>query len=449
MIGYIYLQIIPYIVVLCLLTSLLFFLKKPKISLYILVFTFLLKNIYIFIGTRFDIWFLISLSFAIIYSFHFLNKYGKEDKNRYETLFIFFNVYVFVTALIGYVLLYYFEVHQVNPMLGGWFKNEGRIIPQLVFFFITTNLIFVFANIINSSSDIKTIISLLIKCCCLLSVVGLFQYVYVVILGASNPFPIQSKDVLGHSGYIGGTVFRINSIAGEPKHLGVAMALGMSLILLGFFNNIKFVKHSIFWFSSFALALFLTFSTTGYVLALIGIFIALLLNNVFDFKKIIALSVCTMFVAYSILSASDTVQDVALAQSSKAGFEVQDQAVMSSLLDEPLNLFIGPGIGNIHHYAVQYFPPEFPLFRNTPFKGNTGLAYLLGDFGVVGFLFFYASLILLMLRNLSFKNRKSEENVAIQFTIILSVIFIFRYTELLFVFIGISIAINKNYSSSV
>jgi hypothetical protein len=221
MISSIYIASIPFIVMLFTFYGLLNIIKKPINLLFIIIFTFLFKNFYVFIGTRIDIWMILSLMFLAIYFFKWLIEYRNYNKNVYEFLLIFFIIYVVSMTLINQ---YFFIDFSLHIMKGGFLKNEGRIISQLVFFFLTINLIFISYFLIKENNHISKILNLIILACKILTVFAIFQYVIVNILGQSNPFPISGSDGILHSGYILDKTFRLNSIAGEPKHLGIVMA---------------------------------------------------------------------------------------------------------------------------------------------------------------------------------------------------------------------------------
>ena len=94
MISSIYIASIPFIVMLFTFYGLLNIIKKPINLLFIIIFTFLFKNFYVFIGTRIDIWMILSLMFLAIYSFKWLIEYRNYNKSVYEFLLIFFIIYV-------------------------------------------------------------------------------------------------------------------------------------------------------------------------------------------------------------------------------------------------------------------------------------------------------------------------------------------------------------------
>jgi len=444
MISSIYIASIPFIVMLFTFYGLLNIIKKPINLLFIIIFTFLFKNFYVFIGTRIDIWMILSLMFLAIYFFKWLIEYRNYNKNVYEFLLIFFIIYVVSMTLINQ---YFFIDFNLHIMKGGFLKNEGRIISQLVFFFLTINLIFISYFLIKDNNHISKILYLIILACKILTVFAIFQYVMVNILGQANPFPISGSDGILHSGYILDKTFRLNSIAGEPKHLGIVMALGIILLFLSKLNNVKLSSYTNLWILSFVFVLFYTYSTTGYALTIIGIGLSLLFVGFLN-KRVFLFLLITTVISITFISYNFTLDETFISQSSKNSLEIQDLTVYEYLINENIfHAFIGTGLGNIHHFAADYFPSYFPLFKDNPYKANSGILFMLADYGLIGIIILYSIVFFLLKRLLYYAKHTTiltnEEKIIIYFTVVLSILFLFRYYELFFIFLGIVLKINK------
>ena len=65
MIGELYINLIPFVVVIISIIGVYYIFTKPIYALYIIIFTFPFKNFYIFYGTSFEIWKILSLVFII------------------------------------------------------------------------------------------------------------------------------------------------------------------------------------------------------------------------------------------------------------------------------------------------------------------------------------------------------------------------------------------------
>jgi hypothetical protein len=78
-------------------------------------------------------------------------------------------------------------------------------------------------------------------------------------------------------------------------------------------------------------------------------------------------------------------------QLSKTELEVQDESVIRALIENPGLFLTGTGLGNIHLFAVDYLPVNFPLFRDQGYKANSGLFFVVGDSGLIGLLILVAA----------------------------------------------------------
>lgn len=447
MIATLYISSIPAIILSVVFIAFVYLFKKPINAFYFILFFIFYKSFYIFIGTRFDIWFLISLLFILMFFISWSKNYIENSKNKYETFII---IFVFYVIIISFINLFFLDEETIRQMSGGFFKNEGRIVSQIIFFILTINLIFISSRLIKNHENIKMMILLLLKSFILLSILGIVQYIFVIFLGQENPFPIHGSDGLHHSGYITDLMFRINSIAGEPKHMGIAMSTAIVLIILSKIHKLNLFKYEIFWLTTFLFNLFMTFSTTGYVLTLVGLLVVFILNGLINIKNFLYFILFAFLIFLVLTNLSDNLIFFFEKQFLKASMEVQDDAIFKYLFEE--NIFhsiIGTGLGNIHYYAVDYLPINFPLFRDTPFKANTGFMYMVSEYGIIGILILYITTILLILKNLYYtrilKIVYPEEIIIIQLTVVFSIVFLFRYYEFFFLLLGVMIAMNKYF----
>lgn len=444
MISELYLASINYIVIFTVFIGIYYIFNKPRYALYIIIFSFPLKNFYIFIGTSFEIWKLLSLAFLLFKMPIWIGSF----KYRFKPFMIWFGVffgYVISITFVNYLMLLNINI---NEMAGGWFKNEGRMIPQLVLFILTINLFFIPYYVLRNNNEIIKAIKVLLWSICLLSFFGVIQLFTVKLLG-TNPFPIKGIGGVSHTAYIMNSVFRINSLAGEPKHMALAMVVGISILLLGRINKARIIKYDLIFLFLFMFNLFYTFSTTGYVLFLVSIFIIFLIKGLFNYRVImigIVLLISSVVLAsYSSKLTTDTMHK----QFSKADFEIQDRTIRDYFLDKPIHGLMGTGLGNIHHYAVKYFPVSFPLFRDTPYKANSGILFTIADYGLIGLIILCVMIMGIFKRSRNLlavrvKNSVSKEiNLIRHLSYILLAIFLFRYYELFFLIVGIVLSSNK------
>ena len=198
------------------------------------------------------------------------------------------------------------------------------------------------------------------------------------------------------------------------------------------------------YFSIFSLLFFLVIATTLFFL------VVFILNGLISIKNFLYFILFAFLIFLVLTNLSDNLIFFFEKQFSKASMEVQDDAIFKYLFEE--NIFhsiIGTGLGNIHYYAVDYLPINFPLFRDTPFKANTGFMYMVSEYGIVGMLILYITTILLILKNLYYtrilKIVYPEEIIIIQLTVVFSIVFLFRYYEFFFLLLGVMIAMNKYF----
>lgn len=444
MISSVYLFLIPIVFLIMSGMGILSVYKKPVVGICLIAISIILKNFFVIVGTRLDAWFVINAVFIALIFYSLIQQFQSKP-TKVDVYFFIFIIYALLISIIGTLLLYWFDQQSVKIMIGGFLKNEGRIIVQSIFFLVTFCLIFTVAFFLKSKDDIEYLLRVITKVLCLTALLGLIQYTVVVFFGFQNPFPINTGDYSdgGHTGYISNLTFRVNSIVGEPKHFGLAMTLGMNILILSIMNRIKLVKYQTQWLALFVLMIFLTFSTTGYVLSIISIISCFIISGKINFKYLIAASFFILLaISIQYFLGSDT-KEVVSSQFQKAGLEVQDLASLRFLISEPQYLIFGTGMGNIHHYAVEYLPKDFPLFRDTPFKGNSGFVMYLSDFGFVGIILLYMPVFILLFDYLKRKNVDRIDKVAMQLFFIFSLLFLFRYTELFFLLAGVSLAIRK------
>lgn len=442
MFAELYIYAIKYIVILISIVGLIYVVKQPKIAFYIILFTFPFKNFYVWVGTDLQVWKLLSIAFLVIHAPNWIINNYHSGKVHKHILFLFaFFSFVILSTILNELL-----ITDVKQMIGGYFKNEGRIYYQIIFFVLTLNLIIIPMKTLTSIEDVILALRVLFFAFFILAIFGGIQFLVVHFTGV-NPFPIYGANETHHSGYLGDTVFRINSLAGEPKHMAIAMVLGITIVLLARINNLKIIKNDLVILALFAFNLLFTYSTTGYALLALSLIIMVLIKGVFSWKSIsliLGITIVSFFVYTSITNEQLTNLNNQVA---RAGIEIQDKTIKSYFYDHPLHATIGTGLGNIHHFAVSYLPASFPLFRDTPYKANSGILFMLADYGLVGIILLYFSFSSLVARNLNLlKDSRflnlNEISVLTHFSIVFSVLFLARYNELYFVLFGMLLSIN-------
>ncbi len=452
--SYLYTSYLNIAVILICLIGIFYLFKKPLYTFYLAIFFLPFKSLYLWVGTNIEIWKILSAASLLIYGPTFLLKsYNGIKNNRYFHLLLF---YIFYAVFMTIIFLIVIPEHDKHPVIGGFFKNEGRYIYQIGLFIITINLILWPIYIIKKEEELFKVFKITFYSVAVLSILGIIQELSIMLIDF-DPFPIHRPtgfDYEGGSLVIpeAGTRHRMNSLAGEPKHLGIALIIGMVILLLHRLNGKKIVKYDFIFLTIFLICLVMTYSTTGYVwFSVVMLIIAMLYSfklskNIIGF--FIAAGLTMVVVHYSTMGepAPYIVKTI-----NKVGLEVQDEAVFDFFKKEPYYAITGLGLGNVHFYAIDYLPQGFPLFRDMPFKGNSGFFLLLGDIGFLGIFMLSVYIIGLLRSTKKLSNSFNgtlliNDRILIHFTIIASAIFLLRYFEFFFVILGLMLYLHNIYS---
>lgn len=275
---------------------------------------------------------------------------------------------------------------------------------------------------------------------------GAILQVLVVRVAGINIFPIIAPDGTVRSEYIRDLVFRASSFAGEPKHLGIIMSIGLTLCFLARLMRIS-IGRSLAIHKPMVMitALLLGLSTTGMVLTAICIgFAATVFISRLRKVDILVVGITLTFVIVQVLGAGDDFAAALLGQLDRIEFEIQDQSVISGLLNNPVFLVTGTGLGNIHLIAVDFLPPEFPLFRDRGYKANSGLWFIIGDSGLIGLFLLLTGQIFVIQSYLRMRKyltalQRQEAITVLGILLITIVSFLFRFDVLLFLASGFAV----------
>ncbi len=451
----IYITHIGTLVILLTILGLYFFIKRPLYAYYLTISTIPFKSFYLWVGTNIELWKLLSALSLLFYwpSLVFRN-YKNIKNNRYFHLIIFFVAYAILLTILFLFLVPEGDKHRV---VGGYFKNEGRFIYQILFFLITINLVLWPIFVIKDEEQLYKIFKIIATAGLVLTVAGIFQDLSIKLLGF-NPFPIHRPTGFDYEGgtlYVEGAASRqrINSLAGEPKHLAIAIIVAFTSILLHRLNGLKIFRYDFAILVAFLLCLVETYSATGYIWYGVVMMVVLFLYSFRVSKNIIALivaSAITLLIAY--FSTNGEPAPYIVKTINKTGLEIQDEAVFKYFRDNPFMAISGLGLGNIHFYAVNYLPRGFPLFHDTPFKGNTGFFFLLGDLGLIGLIMIFVIVAGLIkesnriLFNLD-KNSLKKYRIVIHFTFVVGTLYLLRHFELFFVSVGLLLYLHNSLLS--
>tara|TARA_R110002049_G_scaffold232379_1_gene404952 strand:- start:730 stop:1509 length:780 start_codon:yes stop_codon:yes gene_type:complete len=242
-------------------------------------------------------------------------------------------------------------------------------------------------------------------------------------------------------------VFRATSFAGEPKHLGLIMAFGLTCHFLMRLFRIPMGRQFAFRSSAaMVAALVLSLSATGIFLTALTIgFLALIFFRLLRYSDYAIAGFVLAISVTQILGSDGIFSSTLQAQASKTEFEVQDQSVSRALSENPEFLVFGSGLGNIHLFAVEHLPSNFPLFRESGYKANSGLFYVLGDSGLIGLLFLTIGPFLALNGYLVVRNKlplayRREAAITLAFIFASLLSFLLRFDVIYFMLSGFAYA---------
>lgn len=209
---------------------------------------------------------------------------------------------------------------------------------------------------------------------------------------------------------------RMCSLAGEPKDLGQALAVGLLVVQAILTGGVpRKQERMLRWcwvFLFFSMAM--TYSTSAVFLWVIGTGIEALAllprpgnsgglwHTVRNANMVVILGAAVLIGMFSYLGVNGgSVGQIARGRTvERMGLEDFDQAALGFLEENPVWAIFGTGMGNIHLYANDYLSPVFAAYASgTVFRPKTGLIRIISELGVVGLLAWLVA-IFAQLRNL-------------------------------------------------
>jgi hypothetical protein len=195
----------------------------------------------------------------------------------------------------------------------------------------------------------------------------------------------------------------MNSLAGEPKNLGAALAVAMLFIQAWWHNGGRRTMRTLLLWLFLAASGIATFSTTAIYLWLIGSVALAILTLTRAFRGhygwrrallgsalslILVFTGVTMVATYSSTSA-ESGSLIGLLHTRTIGregiVEDFDDAVLQYLADEPMEAILGVGMGNVHLYADSYLAPAVAIYAGgTSFVAKSGYLRTVSELGILG-----------------------------------------------------------------
>jgi hypothetical protein len=298
----------------------------------------------------------------------------------------------------------------------------ARAVIQMFMFTFTISPAILVAWRLRSPADIAAVARTYITSAVVLAIVGWGQLLVWYGTG-NNPMPIGVINAAlgGHVELSEGIVnfgklpvFRMNSLAGEPRTLGGAMVFAMMMIqaIAATANTVSRRKLMGVWLFLAASTL-ATLSTTALLVWIIGSVVQFPAARLFGVRlRISGARIAAMLLAVALpfgiataaLEASGfPIIDLIAARTieridSNGAVEDFDLAIIDFLKDNPGSAIAGTGVGNAHLYAQRYIDPEFQYYAlGNVFTAKTQYLRLISEVGLIGFGLFLLWYLMLLI----------------------------------------------------
>lgn len=382
--------IFKYIIVSLIISWLIIKLIKKKYDLFaVTIFLAPFTSIYFNIGLNLSI-FQIFQIFLILYMFIISIYAEKINIFNYKNINIFYFMFY---SIVLTILMSIFFIENFRNM-GGWFRSEGRFISQIILLVLSFSLIPIAFNYIKSINDLYKYVKIILNGMIILALLGWLQFIIYFMFNI-DIFPLGLRDGVAYSGIEQNlNIFRISSLAHEPKGLSIFMVIGFFIIHI--FNQFKinFYKNDTLVKLLFFITCFATLATSGIILFFItGLFYFILIkkSSILSPKKIllmcIIISLFTLigYLFYDFLKA--IIESRILNRDITS--EDFDHPIQLFLIDKKEYLFFGVGLGNIHNLVLNYIPLENIYYmKKIIFTAKSGYLKLISEIGIIGFLAF-------------------------------------------------------------
>ncbi|TRW14861.1 hypothetical protein [Glacieibacterium frigidum] len=249
-----------------------------------------------------------------------------------------------------------------------------------------------------------------------LAVIGWIQLAIWYATG-SNPIQISAISTLlggaeqynraGAFGFAQLAIYRMNSLAGEPRQLGTALVLAMLVIQAYALTAVRPRTLRLLGVWLFLLvSAAATYSTSAVALWIVGSLVQL--PAAWLLRVPVRRSVGSMggaallvFIGVGLAVAAGEARGIPIIDllaertieriDSDGAVEDFDLAILSYLTEHPADAITGLGIGDAHLYAAPYLEPLFLIYaEGTVFAAKTGYLRLISEVGFIGFALFLA-----------------------------------------------------------
>ncbi len=428
--------------------------RNPRVAIYMTIISLVMKGQYLWLGRPLYAWHLsafLGLIFIALPPRSGGDIVAGGTLSLFRKVMIAFFLYSFLISMLMWVLLPAAGIDDASHNV-----TLERMATQTFYLLLLVG-IFWFGVTVGRFMSIRDFLRAIVILAAITAYFAIIQVLVFSLFGV-NLFPIIGSDNILRSAFILDTTFRATSFAGEPKHLGMLMSIGLSAFFLTRIFRISVGRYSLHIPISMITALLLSLSTTGLYLSIVSVgTLALIFLSRLRKIDLALFAVVVVLGLTDLVGFSGSFESSLAQQLSKFNFEVQDESVMLALLENPAFAFLGTGLGNIHLFAVEYLPANFPLFRTGGYKANSGFLFILGDSGIVG-------LALLLLapacalsaylkeRGAYDRDARREGMITLALLGVALLSFMLRYSELYFFIAGFAytrLAIARNHARAL
>jgi len=309
--------------------------------------------------------------------------------------------YFFWTFVVTIFFSFYYYT-EFNSNYSNYFRSSfGRSYISIIKYFIFQIApIFLLSIIIKSHSQIFSALRSYIFGLKVLTILGIAQLIIYVISGYDflpygltedlDPLSATEDMIFQNIGFL-----RISSLGGEPKGLAVSLVIGITMLLyLKMSKNHASFKWINVWIILMLFVLITTLSTSGFFLILVPFLIVV----VYNFYKVTENIPTKIILLLTFIFAFFVFQDLIyviidariLTRSNVLLSEDIDDSIIKFLENNPIHLFFGTGLGNIHLHAINYIQDSnlYNLRLNEIFISRYGYLKIVSESGIFGFLLF-------------------------------------------------------------
>ena len=344
------------------------------------------------VGVRYTISQLILLILNVLF---FISIFSKTDFIKLKglnTSIILFLLYAFVSSF----LLSTFLIEFIPTKNSGFLRNEGRYISQIINYSLLFSIFYIIYYNINTKKEVIILLKYFLFGIITISSIGILQEIIYITIGIDitplyrEDYSIRNAAIFN---YFGLPLIRINSLAGEPKSLGMFASIGIIILKVLRTLNIKLFNNQFNYSVLFFITLILTLSSSGFLLlALLWVLSEIILRY---FKMIPSITIGKFFswilTGIFIIVFSDSLDNIINDRiTEREKIEDFDAVIIESLKYNPKYLVFGSGLGNIHNIAYKYTGQfeNLNFMEDNIFVAKSGYLRIISETGIIGFFLF-------------------------------------------------------------